>query len=357
MSAVSSRNTKAEILKAYNALLKDHQNLQKNYQSLSNQKSAPAAAPKAAAPKKVVVKAGAAPSSVAEIIAGISSLRSGVGDSTGTLQSKLTAEATKLAEIREEAAGHIADITGLHGIELSENTLVELIEQHDAESTKFDEELAAKKTALSDELSEKKDAWKKEQDENRRVTRERDDELKKARKREAAEFKYDLDLKRNLEKDAYAQKKKDLQQELDDLTEAKNNAWKEREETISEQEKEYADLKKKVDAFPKEKESAVKKAKEEGVGIAKRQAKITASLIKKKNEDKERVYKLRISSLEEAIAKQNAQITDLSQKLSTAQRQAQELAVKAIEGASNERSFLAVKEIALEQAKTPQKGK
>ena len=51
------------------------------------------------------------------------------------------------------------------------------------------------------------------------------------------------------------------------------------------------------------------------------------------------------------------QIAALSKQLESARDQTTSLAVKAIEGASNASSFEAIKEIAMEQAKTGQKGK
>jgi hypothetical protein len=54
---------------------------------------------------------------------------------------------------------------------------------------------------------------------------------------------------------------------------------------------------------------------------------------------------------------QESRIASLSKQLDSALKQVQGLAVKAIEGASNLKSFEAVKEIAIEQAKTQQKNK
>ncbi|MEL6930654.1 MAG: hypothetical protein AAFO95_18760, partial [Cyanobacteria bacterium J06600_6] len=68
-------------------------------------------------------------------------------------------------------------------------------------------------------------------------------------------------------------------------------------------------------------------------------------------------YQLQIESLEQTIRHQATRISKLSQQLDGSLQQVQNLAVKAIEGTSNRNSFEAVKAIAIEQAKTPQKGK
>ena len=59
----------------------------------------------------------------------------------------------------------------------------------------------------------------------------------------------------------------------------------------------------------------------------------------------------------EDVNKQSAQIQSLAKQLNTTLQQAQDLAVKALEGSANASSFAAMKEIALEQAKTAQKAK
>ena len=104
-------------------------------------------------------------------------------------------------------------------------------------------------------------------------------------------------------------------------------------------------------------EKALKRAEEEGAGIARAQVKTQADLLKKDYEGKQRVYELRVTALENTITKQSAQSQSLAKQLNTTLQQAQDLAVKALEGSANASSFAAMKEIALEQAKTAQKAK
>ena len=68
-------------------------------------------------------------------------------------------------------------------------------------------------------------------------------------------------------------------------------------------------------------------------------------------------YQLQIESLQQVINHQKSSITKLIQQYDLAQKQVQDLAVKAIEGTANRQSYEAMKEIAMEQAKTQQKGK
>jgi chromosome segregation ATPase len=101
----------------------------------------------------------------------------------------------------------------------------------------------------------------------------------------------------------------------------------------------------------------IKKGTEEGKGIASYQAKVKADLDGKEVEGQKRIYELRLQSLEQTIQNQESRLASLSKQLESALKQVQDLAVKAIEGASNLNSSQVLKEIAMEQAKTIQKSK
>ena len=61
---------------------------------------------------------------------------------------------------------------------------------------------------------------------------------------------------------------------------------------------------------------------------------------------------LQIKALEESVARQTGQITAFQKQLDEAKQQVQDIAVKAIEGASGARALTHVNQIAMEQAKT-----
>lgn len=344
MKTVTSRDTKAEILRAYNDLAKEFKALQK-------QKSAPAATASAAS------AADDGEMSIADIVTRLSGLTANIGESASTLQTELTAEATRLQGLREQADGLIAELKALHGIEVGDDTLDTLIAQYQQTSEAVGSELSDKREAFDKEMTAARAAWKKEQDEHARAAKEAAAELKKTRQRNAAEYKYDLEQRHKAQEDQAGQDRKKFGLELTDLEEGKNAEWAERDKKLTEREEELLELEAKAEAFDGELEAAVKKAESEGTSIAKRQAKTEADLKKKDNEAVRRVFELKIQSLEDTIGKQEQQVEELSRQLEAARKQTTELAVKAIDGASNASSFEAIKEIALEQAKNTQKGK
>ena len=72
----------------------------------------------------------------------------------------------------------------------------------------------------------------------------------------------------------------------------------------------------------------------------------------KEREADGRVSELRIKTLEESFARQTTQIAALQKQLDDAKQQVQDIALKAIEGASGARALSHVNQIAMEQAKT-----
>ncbi len=353
MQKVTSRDTKADILKAYSELTREYKKLQTENQAL---KKKPAVA---ARPAPSAVAAGddedAAVQDIEAVIAGLEGLRRGFGESSSDLQSALTAEAESLSGVRAEIAGVLGQLKSVHEVEPDDATLGQLIQSWQDQSESFEAEMAAAREAIDAEMKAARKDWRVEQDEHKRAVRERDAATKQSRAREEEEYGYALQQKRALDEDAYKQQKKALQAGLDDAKAAREHAWAEAEAALAEREKEFADLQAKVDAFPDELERETKAAKAQGINIAKRQARIKSDLLDREHTGVRQVFELRIQSLEGAIAEHSARIKALSNQLSLAQKQAQELAVKAIEGAANETSFQALKEIALEQAKTPNK--
>ena len=341
---LTTRNSKQELLDAYNQAAKE----------LKAAKSAPAAP---AASSSSASDDDAGELSIADIVERLKALTLNIGESSSSLQKALSAEATELQRLRSEADGYIDQLKTLHDIKVGPDTLAKLIKQHGETAKAADADLSEKRKAFEKEMTTSRAAWKREQQEHAAQTKEAAAQLDKSRQRDAQEYKYATEQQHKAENDAVAQARKAFAQELSDLEERAKNEWTEREKAIAEREKELAELTKKSEAFEAELESATKKGEAEGVGIAKRQTKTASDLKKKDNEAIQRVLELKIQSLQDTIAKQDAQIEELSRTLDSTRKQTTELAVKAIDGASNASSFAAIKEIALEQAKNTQKSK
>ncbi len=357
----TDKNTKAEILQAYEELLKEQAALktqleQKPTEKPSASKEQPKPEPKTE-PKIAMTQTTTIQQKMNNTIQSLANIQLGFGSAANELSEQLTTKAAKLAEIQQVVSEEVAQLSELHNLEVSEDILDILIQTYEDNEKAYQEEYSQRYEVLSQELLELNNNWQKEQEEHQRNIKERNENLNRTRQRDAAEYKYDLELQRKLTNDEYAQEQKLLNNQLEEEKQTTEKQWNEREKIIADREKEFAELKAKVEAFPKDKETAIKKATEEGKGIATYQAKVKSDLYGKEVEGQKRFYEQRLQSLEQTITNQQTRLENLSRQLESALRQVQDLAVKAIEGSSNVNSYQAMKEIALEQAKSQAKAK
>jgi len=73
-------------------------------------------------------------------------------------------------------------------------------------------------------------------------------------------------------------------------------------------------------------------------------------------ETERRLAELRVKALDDTVAHQAAQLAALEKQLAEAKQQVQDIAVKAIEGASGARALSHINQIAMEQAKNRPQG-
>ncbi|MFM7407737.1 MAG: hypothetical protein ACKO3K_14045 [Cuspidothrix sp.] len=357
----TDKNTKAEILQAYEELLKEQTALKTQLERKPIEKtSAPKEQPKPESktePKIAMTQTTTIQQKMNNTIQSLANIQLGFGSASNELSEQLTTKAAKLAEIQQVVSEEVSQLSELHNLEVSEDILDTLIQSYEDNEKAYQEEYSQRYEVLSQELLELNNNWQKEQEEYQRNIKERNESPNRTRQRDASEYKYDLELQRKLTNDEYAQEQKLLNNQLEEEKQTTEKQWSEREKIIFDREKEFTELKAKVEAFPKDKETALKKATEEGKGIATYQAKVKSDLYGKEVEGQKRFYEQRLQSLEQTITNQQTRLENLSRQLESALKQVQDLAVKAIEGSSNVNSYQAMKEIALEQAKSQAKAK
>ena len=356
----TDKNTKAEILTAYNQLAEEKKSLETQVKNAQKQAAAPILTPTATVVKeepKATMRATPTQDKVNYTIASLDGLQLGFGSAVSELSEKLTIEAAKLAEIRSEVATEITDLQTLHHLEVSEDTFESLIDSYETSSKAFSEELAAREEAYQQEVQTQTKTWHQEQEQHGITTTERIELDRKTIHREVQEYKYNLDLQRKLDREQSEQQQADLARELAETKETQEKVWTEREQVLADREKQFHEAKDKVAGFVQDQEKAIDKAKGEGKGIASYQAKVESDLYAKDIEGQKRSYEGSIESLADTISNQDERLNSLSKQLEAALKQVQDLAVKAIEGSANANSYQTLKEITLEQAKSQAKTK
>jgi hypothetical protein len=342
---LNTRQTKAEMIKAYNELLKKLE--EKAETSLPEKKFEQ----QKKIEKEVVTKA--LTYTVESIVRDLADLHLGVGKAFSELSEQLIGEANKLKEIQQAIVVQKANLEELHDIHLAADTLSALVREHEERRQNYEAEMSEREEVFRLEMERKKTDWKKEQEEHELVRKEKEAELKKLRQREEEEYQYNLALQRKKEKDAYEEEKKTLLASLEEIRVHQEKTLGEREALIVTREKQLDELTKKVESFPAELSKAVKETEAAAYKKAADQAGIEAQLAAKDTETERRLAELRIMNLEVTVKQQDEKLQRLNQDLTTANEKVQNIAVKAIEGASGARTLSAVSEIALEQAKKP----
>ena len=339
---LSTKSTKEEILKAYNELVN-------RYQDKSATVSERQVEAKKTADSAVVEKA--SKYTVESIIKGLAELNIYVGKALNDLSRELTGEAEKLVEIREAIAIETKHLEELHDIQLAADTLALLIREHAEKKAAFESERETEETEFSFQMAEKRAQWKKEQEAYAAGLKENEARLKKDREREAEEDEYNLALAQKKERDSYEAARAAQMKALEDERTRQEQELGAREASVKAQEAELAELRAKVAAFPAELAASVDRAEKEASSKAESRSRLEAQLLAKEVEGDRRVAQMKAGALEEVVAKQAAQIEALTKKLDEANAKVEEIAVRAIEGASNARALSTINEIAMEQAK------
>ncbi len=274
------------------------------------------------------------------------------------ISEKLSKETSEFNEVYKQVQDETTQLKALYGIEvIDDQTLSGLINKYEAADENFEKTFKQKQTELEDGLADLQKAWNNEQQTRDQTFKEKVSAYEQKTQRENNEYTYNLKQERQIWDETYAEKLKKQAQTLGSAEEIQIKEWDKREKELATQEKLNTEASEKVAKQADEKEAAIKKAKEEGKGIGSYQAKIKSDLFAKEIQGQERIYQQRIRTLEQGVESNDAKIAKLSAQLETVLRQAQDLAMKAIEGAANASSLQSFKELAMEQAKAQAKGK
>jgi len=206
------------------------------------------------------------------------------------------------------------------------------------------------------QIAEARAAWKAEAGQTERDRREQEEALKKQRQREAEDYEYRKALERKKAQDKYDEDQRLLERTNAERQEALTKQWQQREATLKAQEDDVARLRAEVAEFParlaREIETAAAEARRQVESGFERQMLI----LKKGAEAETRMAELRVKALEQSLTAAAAQIAALEKQLAEAKQQVQDIAVRAIDGASGARALGHINQIAMEQAKNRPQG-
>jgi hypothetical protein len=340
---MTEKNTKAEILKAYETLLQDVQ-------------TAKADVPKKMQEEKQRNETLEKVSNVSNegIVKGINTLKTSLNNSLDEVLKNLTEEFKKLEEIRAAIKLEKQSLEELYSLSANTDSLAAMLLAQKAQKENFEKEKKGKEEAFAEEMALKKEQWEIEKNRKKAEEKEFTDEQAKRRKREEDEYAYNLKIRRQKEQDEYDSKKLHLDKELTDkklqfekdMTDKKLQFEQEvssRELNLKNAEAELAELRKNNAEFPAKLEKALKDKETDVTKLLQTKFGFDIQLKDKQYEGDIRLKDQMIASLQEKIKEQQAQFKENTDKANRAEANVKDIAVKAIENASKVRMITPIK--------------
>jgi len=337
---VGVTSTKNELLKAYTELMKKYQeekNTDRKAEKKKNEETEIVARAEELAPEA--------------IITGIANLKLSVGKFFDEIEEKLVAESKLLDEVKQAVEIEKRNLNEIHEISVNADSLAVLLRAQEEEKEQFEESMGKEREEFEEEILQKKAAWKKEAEDTELSIRERKVRIEKERKQEEEDFLYNLTKKRKIDEDVYLARKLSLEKELSDKKALFEKEIAERQKEILEHEKEFKELKSKAEAHPKALENAIletEKKVRESIEVS---YKHQADLLTREMDGERKLSVQNIASLETKIKEKDELIRQLTQKVNDSGKQVQDIALKAIEGASRPTVIREMAEKTVDQGK------
>ncbi len=278
--------------------------------------------------------------SVEGVVQKLSNLGLEISKALAEISGKLVAEVEQLTSIREAVALQTKEIERLHKIDIAATAIDHLIQDYESQKQKLEAEISAQR-----------EAWSAEELQRAREEKEYEDNLKKQRQREVEDYEYKKALERKKAQDKYEEEMRLLEKKNKEKQEELEKSWKQRETALREKEEEWTRLRKEIDEFPVRLKTEVDLAVSNAVKSAEQKFEQERILLKKDGESERRLGELQIKALQDTVARQSAEIEKFQVQVEEAKRQVQDIAVKAIEGASGAQTLSHINKIAMEQAK------
>ncbi|MEI6048853.1 MAG: hypothetical protein WCS03_08135 [Bacteroidota bacterium] len=331
---ISLKNTKSEILSAYDEMLK----------KVSDKKTEEPKKVQEQQKQDTLVKKAASFSNEG-IVKGIAGLKVDLSSALDKLGENLVSEFRKFEELQQAIKVEQKNLDDLYQLSVVSDSLSVMLLAQKEKKEQFELEMTSRKTELNEnmkserehfetEMAEKKASWKREQESWQQKNKEESEEAKKNKVRAEEEYQYNLKITRKKETDLYEEKKQKLEKDLADKRIAFEKEFAEREVKIKEAEAELKELRTRDTAFPAELEKAVNASV-----LAVTEKLETTFRFEKELREKEAQGELKlkeqiIETLRSKIKDMEITMKELSQKSVTSEASVKDIAIKAIESTS-----------------------
>jgi DNA polymerase III epsilon subunit-like protein len=306
----------------------------------SARESADAKAEAVARMREAEVRQAAEGVTVDAVVQQVSALGLDISRTLSGVSGKLTEEVNRLAAVRAAVEIERNELERLHKIDVAATALDQMVQHY-----------AREKEQLEADMAVQRSVWQENVRDTERERKEQEELLKKQRQREIDDYEYKKALERKRAQDKYEEELRLQEKKNQEKQEALEKSWQQRQAALKEQEEEVARLRKEAAEFPATLQKETDRAAKQAAQAARQESEQKILLMQKEAEADRRVADLRIKTAEEANTRLVSQVADLQKQAEEAKRQVQEIALRAIEGASGAKALAHVNEIAIEQAK------
>ncbi len=320
---LSTKNTKNEILAAYDELLQKVQESKTEEPKKLQEKQ-----------KQETIVKHAEGLTYENIVKNLSNLKIELSASLDKLGEQLVTEFKKFEELQQAIQLEKQSLDELYQLSANADSLSVMLLAQKEKKAQFEEEIAAKRAKFEEEMMQTQLQWKKLQEETLTKQKEEAETIKKNKQREEEDYQYTLKLTRKKEADLYEEKKSKLEKELTEKKSFFEKEFADREAKINNAETELAELKAKSQTFPAEMEKAVAAAVKSITDKLQAEFRFEKELNAKQVEGEMKLREQTIQTLQAKIGDMEASMKELSQKTVTAEASVKDIAIKAIESSA-----------------------
>ncbi|MEO1672971.1 MAG: hypothetical protein AAFR77_19705 [Cyanobacteria bacterium J06631_2] len=268
---------------------------------------------------------------VDNIVNGMASLQLNFGNVVGELAAELAHESHKLEELSKAISIEREHLSRLKQVRLVADALYILNQEHQAKKANLKTNTAQILESVNREIADTKSKWEIEQANLTIQVQEAAESRIRQRQLEAADYQYELERQRTIERDEYETDKRLQEVEIAELETAKTKDWSQREQRLKEKQAEFTKNQEAIASFDAKLTEEYGKAKGKAIKDADSRYKVAADLKEKEWSAIERGYELKITSLTTVVERQVEQTAEITAQLQNANTQAQNLALQAFQ--------------------------
>lgn len=324
MKQIAKEDNKEKIMSNFRQLLAEHEAIASKVATKEEE------AEKA---KHLELLETAATYTVDNIVNGTASLQLDFGGVVTNLAERLLDESKKLDALKKAIAIEHSNLEQLQKIRIVADALYLLKKEHDEKLSTMETDISRQMEKIEKEMTKVRKGWSKEATENEAEIKEEEQLTVKQRDQETENYNYEKERSRRIEMDKYKEEKRIQERELLSQKQIKEKNWKEREAYLTEKQAEFDRNQSEIAGHEEVLNKIYEEQKGKAIEQAKRDAKIKTNLIEKEWAAEKKGFELRISALEASIQRQIEQISELTSRLQSANNQAQNLAMRAFQGA------------------------